>query len=92
VILRAAAALPHDDGERASVVLSQQLRVMATAAGATPQWTTLTVTGPTEMAGADEETRFEWTALVTVHPNGALETLPDEALRDLHDESSGSTP
>lgn len=64
--LRAAAALPCDDRGRAVRELRTQLRVMAVAAGATPDWRTLTVSGPTEMAGADEWSRFEWAASVAV--------------------------
>jgi hypothetical protein len=66
VIFRAAAALPDDDRQRAVDELRSQLCTMAVAAAATPDWTTLTLTGPIEMAGADEEARFEWTASVAV--------------------------
>ena len=64
--LRAAAALAHDDRHGAVEELRHQLCTMATAAGATPDWTTLTVTGPTEMTGVDEAARFEWTASVFI--------------------------
>jgi hypothetical protein len=77
VILRAAAALPDDDRETAIETLRDQLRVMAAAAGCTPDWTTLTVTGPTEMPGADERTRFEWAASIAVHGSPAPDALPD---------------
>lgn len=76
MILRAAAALPFDDRERAIDVLRDQLRVMAAAEGGTPDWTTLTVAGPSEMAAAEEETRFEWAASVAVHGT-VLGALPD---------------
>jgi hypothetical protein len=69
--LRAAAALPHDDRDRALACLREQLRVMSDAAGAAPDWTTLTVTGPVEMPGADPAARFEWTACVVVAPSSA---------------------
>jgi hypothetical protein len=67
VIYRAAAALPHEDRTRALPGLRGQLRIMAVAAGATPDWTTLTVVGPDEVAGAQAPTRFEWHASVVVH-------------------------
>jgi hypothetical protein len=66
VILRAAAALPHGDRQIATRQLRHQLHVMAVAANATPDWATLTVTGPAEMAESDPEARFEWTATVAV--------------------------
>jgi hypothetical protein len=67
VIYRAAAALPHEDRIRALDGLRGQLRIMAVAAGTTPDWTTLVVAGPDEVAGAQEPTRFEWHASVVVH-------------------------
>jgi hypothetical protein len=67
VILRAAAALPDDDRQRAVGELRSQLCTMAGAAEATPDWTTLTVTGPVEMVGADDAARYEWSATVTAH-------------------------
>jgi hypothetical protein len=39
---------------------------MAVAAEVSPDWSTLAVAGPTEMADADPEARFEWTASVAV--------------------------
>jgi hypothetical protein len=74
VILRAAAALPHDDRERAVEELQAQLRVMAAAAAVVPDWTTLTVTGPTEMTAMDDRSWFEWAASIAVH--GAPAPLP----------------
>jgi hypothetical protein len=65
-MFRAAAALPDDDPQRAVEALRRQLLVMAAAEGATPDWTTLTVSGPAAMAGAEADARFEWTATVTV--------------------------
>lgn len=61
---RAAAALPDDDPRRAVEALRHQLLVMAAAEGASPDWTTLTVSGPALMAGAGEDARYEWTASV----------------------------
>jgi hypothetical protein len=52
VIYKAAAALPHDNREWATDELRDQLQIMAGAAGMTPDWTNLVVTGPTEMDGA----------------------------------------
>ena len=79
-VLRAAAALPHDDREDAVAELRSQLCVMADSSGGTPDWTTFTVTGPTEMAGAQDGARFEWTATVVVHGESLLDvfTDPDE--------------
>jgi hypothetical protein len=77
VIYKAAAALPHDDRESATVGLRGQLRIMAAAGGATPDWTTLAVAGPTEMAGTADGTRFEWTARVAVHGVDLVDALPD---------------
>jgi hypothetical protein len=76
VILRAAAALPHDDRERAVEELRSQLRIMAAAAAVIPDWTTLTVTGPTEMTAVDERSWFEWAAKIAVH-GASLEEVPD---------------
>ena len=67
MIYQAAAALPHDNREWAVDGLRSQLRTMAVAAGASPDWTTLAVTGPTEVGGAQERACFEWTARVAVH-------------------------
>ena len=75
-IYQAAAAVPHANSEWATYGLACQLRVMAVAAGATPDWTTLAVTGPTEVAGAQDRARFEWTASVTVHGAGVFD-IPD---------------
>lgn len=66
MIIRAAAALPHDDRDRALETLREQLRVVVTAACVTVDWTTLVVTGPVPMAGGYEGARFEWTATVAV--------------------------
>jgi hypothetical protein len=77
VIYRAAAALPDDDRQSAVDGLRGQLRIMAVAAGATPDWTTLVVAGPVEMADAEDRTRFEWTASVAVRGATVLDDLPD---------------
>jgi hypothetical protein len=66
VIYKAAAALPYDDRHRATSGLRGQLRVMAACVGATPDWATLAVEGPTETPGAHGRTWFEWTATVEV--------------------------
>jgi hypothetical protein len=84
VIYRAAAALPDDDRQSAVDRLRGQLRIMAVAAGATPDWTTLAVAGPVEMAGAEDRTRFEWTATVAVR-GATVFDLPDpDALAAAH--------
>jgi hypothetical protein len=77
VIYRAAAALPHEDRSRALPGLRGQLRIMAVAAGTTPDWTTLTVVGPDVVAGARGSTRFEWHASVVVHGGTRSFRLPD---------------
>jgi hypothetical protein len=76
----AAAALPYLDRERAAVGLRGQLRLMALAAAATPEWSTLTVTGPTEMLGDRGRTWFEWTATVEVAGGEHLVDASIEAL------------
>lgn len=70
---RAAAALADDDPRRAVEALRQQLLVMAAAEGATPDWTTLTVTGPELMVGVEEDARYEWTACVAVRTEVSTE-------------------
>ena len=81
MIYKAAAALSHDDRSSATQALRGQLRVMAVAAGATPDWQTLQVIGPMEMAGAEARSRFEWTASVDVRgvalPDPDLFLVPD---------------
>jgi hypothetical protein len=77
MIYRAAAALPHANRRRATDGLAGQLRIMALAAGATPDWTTLAVTGPTEMAGVQDRARFEWTASVAVRGVSVFDAPPD---------------
>lgn len=79
-VLRAAAALPYDDQEDAVAELRGQLCVMAASAGGAPDWTTLSVAGPTDMAGAPHGARYEWTATVVVHGESVLDvfTDPDE--------------
>jgi hypothetical protein len=69
--------VPDVNRESAIDGLRGQLRVMAVAAGATLDWTTLAVAGPTEMAGAGDRTRFEWRASVAGHGVSILDTLPD---------------
>jgi hypothetical protein len=77
VIYRAAAALPHENRAAALDGLRGQLRIMAVAAGATPDWTTLIVAGPDEVAGAQQRMRFEWHASVVVHGLTRPFRLPD---------------
>jgi hypothetical protein len=77
VIYKAAAALPHDNRKSATAGLRGQLQIMAVAAGATPDWTTLAVAGPTEMVDPAYRTRFEWTASVAVPGATVFDALPD---------------
>ena len=74
---QAAAALAHTNRECATHGLVNQLRIMSVAAGATPDWTTLVVTGPVEVDSAPERARFEWTASVTVRGVGLGDGQPD---------------
>src|SRR3954470_4352602 len=76
-IYRAAAALPHQNRGRATERLRDQLTVMALAAGLTPDWSTLAVTGPTEMTGTQHGARFEWTGRVAMRGSSPLMALPD---------------
>ena len=76
MILRAAAALPHRDRQRATEALRQQLQVMAAAGDVTPDWSTLAVAGPTERADADPEARFEWAAVVSAQATAAADPRP----------------
>ena len=70
MLYRAAAALPSDDRERATAELRGQLRVIAAAVGSVPDWTTLVVDGPTELAEWSGQSWFEWSATVSVVDDG----------------------
>ncbi len=74
VIYRAAAELPYNNRDQATAGLRGQLRVMIVAGGGTPDWSTLTVEGPTEVVGAHGRTWYEWRATVVV--DGGIE--PDD--------------
>jgi len=76
-IYQAAAALPHQNRGRATEGLRDQLTIMALAAGLTPDWSTLAVTGPTEMTGTQQGARFEWTGRVAMRGSSPLVALPD---------------
>ena len=88
---RAAAAVPFDDPDRVTAGLRGQLRVMAAAAGADPDWSTLRVQGPVR-SGAHRGARLsEWTATVVV--TGASPALDDrwiDALRPTVPRSIGA--
>jgi hypothetical protein len=72
VTYKAAAALPYDDREHAAPALRGQLRIMAIAGGATPDWSTLEIAGPTEMPGLHGGISwFEWHGSVRTR-NGEL--------------------
>jgi hypothetical protein len=76
-VYQAAAALPHQNRGRATEGLREQLTIMALAAGLTPDWSTLAVTGPTEMTGIQHGARFEWTGRVAMRGLSPLVALPD---------------
>lgn len=76
-VYQAAAALPHQNRGRATEGLRDQLTIMALAAGLTPDWSTLAVTGPTEMTGIQHGARFEWTGRVAMRGSSPLVVLPD---------------
>jgi len=76
-IYQAAAALPHRDRGRATEGLRAQLTIMAAAAGVTPDWSTLDVTGPTERTGTQQGARFEWRGRVAMCGSSHLVALPD---------------
>ncbi len=60
----ATVALPYDDPERATTRLRGELRHALATVGEVPDWTTLTVDGPTEVKGASGRTWYRWTATV----------------------------
>lgn len=62
--LTATAAMPYEHLERATAGLRGQLRELAAAADAVPDWTTLTVTGPAQDVGAHGRIWYRWTATV----------------------------
>jgi hypothetical protein len=76
-IYQAAAALPHRNRGHATEGLRDRLTIMAVAAGLTPDWSTLAVTGPTEMTGTQQGARFEWTGRVAMRGSSPLVALPD---------------
>jgi hypothetical protein len=76
-IYQAGAALPHQNRGRATEGLRDQLTIMALAAGLTPDWSTLAVTGPTEMTGTQPGACFEWTGRVAMRGSSPLVALPD---------------
>ncbi len=64
----ATAAYPYIHEERATLALRAHLRELAAAAGERPDWSTLAVVGPTEVAGARGVTWFEWVGTVEMEP------------------------
>jgi hypothetical protein len=90
-IYQAAAALPHQNRGRAIEGLRDQLTIMALAAGLTPDWSTLAVTGPTEMTGTQQGARFEWTGRVAMRGSSPLMALPDPDAFPQHLAANGDT-
>jgi hypothetical protein len=77
VTYKAAAALPYDDQERAGAALRGQLRIMAIAGGATPDWSTLEIAGPTEVPGWHGVSWFEWHGSIRARNGRSLEEPSD---------------
>ena len=90
-IYQAAAALSHQNRGRASEGLRNQLTIMALAAGLTPDWSTLAVTGPTEMTGTQHGARFEWRGRVAMRGSSPLVALPDPDAFPQHPAANGDT-
>jgi hypothetical protein len=90
-IYQAAAALPHKNRGRATEGLRDRLTIMALAAGLTPDWSTLAVTGPTEMTGTPHGARFEWTGRVAMRGSSPLLALPDPDAFPEHTAMYGDT-
>ncbi len=67
---QAATALPYDDLVRATAGLRGQLRLMAIADGATPDWSTLALDGPGAAVGRHGVVWFEWSATVDAATGG----------------------
>lgn len=61
---RATASYPYVDSDRAVAALRGQLRAAAMNDGAAPDWSTLLVSGPTEVIGARGIRWYEWAATV----------------------------
>ena len=64
-------ALPYLDEGRAVVGLRGELGEQAAASGQMPDWSTLEVTGPTEVVGASGRTWYRWAATVTAKASAA---------------------
>ena len=60
----ATASYPYIDPDRATAGLRARLRELVAAVGGTPDWSTLSVTGPIKINGAHGRTWFEWTGTV----------------------------
>jgi hypothetical protein len=64
VTFTATAAYPYVERDRATMGLRAALRHQPAIAGAEPDWSTLTVDGPTEVRGAHGRSWFQWQASV----------------------------
>ncbi|MGY1846448.1 MULTISPECIES: hypothetical protein [unclassified Blastococcus] len=78
MMYRAAAAVPFSDRDRVTAGLRGQLRVMAAAAGADPDWSTLRVQGPARPVQGQNTELTEWTATVVV--TGGAAALDDRLI------------
>src|SRR3954454_10737149 len=90
-VYQAAAALPHENRGRATEGLRSQLTIMGLAAGLAPDWSTLAVTGPTEMTGTQHGARFEWRGRVAMRGSSPLVALPDPDAFPQHPAANGDT-
>lgn len=64
VTYKATASYPSIDSERAVAALRGDLRMAAARDGTAPDWSTLRITGPTEVIGAQGRVWYEWAATV----------------------------
>jgi len=62
--LTAQVTYPYVDPERAAMALRADLRHRAAEAGATPDWSTLSIEGPTETCSTHGRTWFGWVGTV----------------------------
>ena len=92
---RTTAAYPYiADADRAVAALCGNLRVASARDDAAPDWSTIRVTGPTEVIDARGIVWYEWTAAVDAHGAACLpETLePRQRQRPARGSRTGVRP